>query len=848
MPKEIRVPRLQNSHSPEPPRIENYPSAKTPSQIFSFARNLMELLNNREVGLEAYGQILDKLMDFLEIGACAIRLRLGDDFPFFVSRGFSDRFIEEDNFICCRDLDGNVARHENGKPRFSCFCGEVISRDAGRLTAPLTPSGILIANGESELDPAGRDLCVNAPKIKCVLEGFSAICLTPIKSSEGVAGLLIMADSRPITLTDELNALLEILSFGMGAAFERLLPPSHSSTYDFPEKEKLVETLFGFGPVGVVITDVIDYRFTRVNDRFCQMLGYPREELMELTLLDVTHPEDISYELKLLEDVLNNQIPIANYEKRYLTRQKKTFWARITQSAIFDNSNKPVLALGMIENIQERRDVQNQLETQKKEHDQNFYSKAAEIKKLNDRLIATNMEKKILEENLETFKTRFMAISQASADIVFFKDMDLRYTYVNSSMAKTFGVSEKDMIGKTAHDVFSLQSAEQIRQLDLRVLSGETVENESLHWINGSTMCFQEFRAPLKDSNGRITGLLGLVQNITDKKKNSNLIDNKAPDYPSNVMRATMQKAAFAADTDSIVLLEGESGSGKDHIARWIHEHSKRSSGPFLGINCAALPHELAESELFGHEQGAFTGAKGRKRGLLELAEGGTLLLNEIGELSLALQTKLLTFLDTRSFMRVGGEKSIKVNARLMAATHRDLKDEVAQGRFERALFYRLNVFSIRIPPLRERVEDLPILVREMINALAQEIQLQEIPEIDHETLSGLALYDWPGNVRELRNVIERGLMLSRGPALSLPAPLIEGSDLWTHKITFPDQQDLNQLIRDIKVNLCNEALRRSSGNRTRAASLLGISRDAFYRCLKAEQTMSGFKTDHDEE
>ncbi len=847
MPKEIRIARLQNSHPTKPGQIENRPSAKTPSEVFSFTRSLIELLNNREVGLEAYGRILDKLMDFFGIGACAIRLKLGDDFPFFVSRGFSDRFIEEDNFVCCRDLAGNVACDENGKPRLGCFCGAVISQDARRLKVPLTLNGILLANGESDLDPVGKDICVNTPKIKCVLEGFNALCLTPIKSSGGMAGLLIMADSRPIRLTDELQALLEILSFGMGAAFERLLPPSHPPKSDFPEKEKLFETLFGFGPIGVAVTDVIDYRFTRVNDRFCQMLDYSREELMELTLLDVTHPEDISYELKLLEDVLNNQIPIASYEKRFLSRKKKTVWARVTQSAILDNLNKPMLALGMIENIQERRDAQNELETQKKEHDRKFYSRAAEIKILNDRLIATNMEKKILEEDLETFKTRFMAISQASAEIVFFKDMDLRYTYVNSAMARTFGISKNDMIGKTDHDIFSLQSAEQVRQLDLRALSGETVENESLHWINGSTTYFQEFRAPLKDSNGRITGLLGLVQNITDKKKNHILIDDKSPDYPSNVMRATMEKAAFAADTDSIVLLEGESGSGKDHIARWIHEHSKRSSGPFLGINCAALPHELAESELFGHEQGAFTGAKGRKRGLLELAEGGTLLLNEIGELSLALQTKLLTFLDTRSFMRVGGEKSIKVNARLMAATHRDLKDEVAQGRFERALFYRLNVFSIRIPPLRERVEDLPILVREMINTLAQEIQLQEIPEIDHETLSVMALYDWPGNVRELRNVVERGLMLSRGPAFSLPAPLIEGSDLWTHKITFPDGHDLNDLIRDIKLSLCNEALRRSSGNRTRAASLLGISRDALYRCLKTGQSMSENKTDIDE-
>ena len=183
-------------------------------------------------------------------------------------------------------------------------------------------------------------------------------------------------------------------------------------------------------------------------------------------------------------------------------------------------------------------------------------------------------------------------------------------------------------------------------------------------------------------------------------------------------------------------------------MARFIHDNSRRASGPFVAINCAAIPPELAESELFGHEAGAFTGAKRRKRGLLELAEGGTLLLNEIGELPLHLQAKLLTFLDTRSFTRVGGEKSVTVSARLIAATNRHLEEEVAKGRFRHDLYYRLNVLSIRVPPLKERIEDIPALVRQIISHLDQELQLPRVPSISAPDMAKLSRTKWPGNVR----------------------------------------------------------------------------------------------------
>jgi two-component system response regulator AtoC len=308
------------------------------------------------------------------------------------------------------------------------------------------------------------------------------------------------------------------------------------------------------------------------------------------------------------------------------------------------------------------------------------------------------------------------------------------------------------------------------------------------------------------------------------------------PPYASEAMRATLTQALQASATGSIVLLLGESGSGKDYLARFVHDHSKLASGPFFAINCAAVSPELAESELFGHEPGAFTGARGRKRGLLELAEGGTLLLNEIGELSMPMQAKLLTFLDTRSFNRVGGETQIKVNARLIAASNRELEKEVSEKRFRSDLFYRLNVFSIRMPPLRQRIDDLPILVKEIMEELAEEMALTDVPSVDTQALKALANYHWPGNVRELRNVLERSLMLSGKGQIDLGSLGLEGGrqESWSFTVSFPTEKSIHDVARDMKRALVTEALRRADGSRQVAARLLGISRHALAYQMKS--------------
>jgi len=304
----------------------------------------------------------------------------------------------------------------------------------------------------------------------------------------------------------------------------------------------------------------------------------------------------------------------------------------------------------------------------------------------------------------------------------------------------------------------------------------------------------------------------------------------------SVAMRKTVEQAKRAAAQDGIVLLLGESGTGKDHLARWIHQQSRRSDGPFFAINCAAVSRDLAESELFGHEPGAFTGTRGRKRGLLELAEKGTLLLDEIGELEPALQSKLLTFLDTREFLRVGGEKRVRVDARILAATNRDLALEVENGRFRKDLYYRINVLPIQVPPLRERREDIPLLVEEMLGRLTAEMGLAERPQVESRARDAMVSYFWPGNVRELRNVVERAIIVA-GRAPITPADLaLEGetNSEFSIVVRFPNErQTLHDITRDVAKGLISEALRRG-GTKQDAARLLNISRHALAHQLRA--------------
>jgi len=300
----------------------------------------------------------------------------------------------------------------------------------------------------------------------------------------------------------------------------------------------------------------------------------------------------------------------------------------------------------------------------------------------------------------------------------------------------------------------------------------------------------------------------------------------------SSKMVEAIEAAKKAAASRSTVLLLGESGTGKELFARAIHNWSDRKNRPFVVINCVGLSKELLESDLFGHEKGAFTGAHQLKKGKMEIAHGGTVFLDEVGDVSPELQTKLLRFLQEREFERVGGTHAIRVDVRIIAATNRDLQTALKQGNFRADLYYRLNVVPIKLPPLRERKDDIPELARFFANRFAKETKRSTV-EVTDSVLSKLMAYDWPGNVRELANVVERAVVLGQSPTIQVDDLPIEILAVSGHGQNI---QHLNyqQTIDGYRREVIAQALQQSDGNRTAAAKLLGLERAYFQKLMKS--------------
>lgn len=297
-------------------------------------------------------------------------------------------------------------------------------------------------------------------------------------------------------------------------------------------------------------------------------------------------------------------------------------------------------------------------------------------------------------------------------------------------------------------------------------------------------------------------------------------------------MKQVIQMCSQVADSNATVLITGESGTGKEVLARFIHERSSRNNKSFIPINCAALPENLLESELFGYEKGAFTGAVSRRIGRFELAQRGTIFLDEIGEMSLNMQVKLLRVLQEREVQRVGGNSNIKVDVRIIAATNKNLVQAIEKGTFREDLYYRLNVVPVEIPPLRFRKED----IKSLINTFIKKYDVQgKIKGITEEAMKLLEEYKWPGNIRELENVIERLVILSREPYIEpsqLPAEILNSETKEEDNIIYFPKQGID--LEKVEKDLILKSLKMSEGNQTKAAELLSITRSALiYRMQK---------------
>ncbi|MGV7928599.1 MAG: sigma-54 interaction domain-containing protein [Spirochaetota bacterium] len=422
-------------------------------------------------------------------------------------------------------------------------------------------------------------------------------------------------------------------------------------------------------------------------------------------------------------------------------------------------------------------------------------------------------------------------ILDSIADGVFTVDMDFHITYINRAAERILGISGAEAIGKFCYEVFHANICEHSCALGETVDTGRTIVNKTIYIVNssGDRVPVSISTALLKDERGEIIGGVETFRDISDVEELRRAIEERytSADIVSKNkhLRDILELLPDIAESDSSVLIEGASGTGKELVARAIHNLSARKDRPIIAINCAALPENLLESELFGYRAGAFTDARKDKPGKIAAAEGGTLFLDEIGEIPAILQAKLLRFLQEKEYEPLGGVATVQADVRIVSATNKELLSEVQGGRFRSDLYYRLNVINISLPPLAERREDIPLLIKHFLrkyNALKD----RNIEGVSDEVMNVLMEYDYPGNIRELENAIEHAFALCKESYIQrhhLPARFREGDRL------IPAYSTLDELER----HYIELALERNQLNRTRAARELGINPSTLWRKMK---------------
>jgi PAS domain S-box-containing protein len=730
------------------------------------------------------------------------------------------------------------------------------------------------------------------------------------------------------------------------------------------ESEMRFRAVYERSPVGIALVDSLTGKFLQVNPKFCEISGRGEIELLQISVNDITHPDDSAIGSEYLQQLAEESVASYEMEKRYVRPDGSVRWVKILVVRMWDKGQTSRWHMGLVQDVTERKQADQAITTLvqqvRADSSENFFTSMAyhlakcleadyaligelvegeehqvrTIGVCNQGVIADNFtydlahspcagvmdqgtcsyvagvthlfpkdlllkemkvegyagtplrdsqgrpigiivvactrpleNAKFAEMILRLFSTRTAAeIERKRSDearrrsedrlrvalknspiAVFNQDRNLRYTWVYNSQLPSGG---SEHLGKTMEELFEPEEAERITKVRRRVLeSGVGARCEVQISSGGKRFYLDTTIEPMVDATGAVTGLTGASMDVTALRETSEALReaqrrlteeklylekeiNTEMGYgeivgQSKALRAVMEQVSKVAGSDATVLLLGDTGTGKELVARAIHRLSERSDKSFIKMNCAAIPSGLLESELFGNEKGAFTGAVSKKIGRLELADKGTLFLDEIGEISLALQPKLLRVLQDQEFERLGGIHTLKVNFRLIAATNRDLEQWLREKEFRSDLYYRLNVFPIRVPPLRERREDIQLLVEHFAQKFAKRMK-KTITSIPKKTMDALVSWDWPGNVRELENFIERSTILTQGSVLVSPL-----SEL---KPTAEEEKTRDQTLEAAERGHILWALRESRGKiggPSGAAMRLGLKRTTLQSKLK---------------
>jgi PAS domain S-box-containing protein len=572
-----------------------------------------------------------------------------------------------------------------------------------------------------------------------------------------------------------------------------------------PDLDIVISELIESPSMGYVIID-INSRITHINQTYLNIIGKRRKEVIGRPIKEVTPGSRLPEVLETgnidtvdvwtvnNHSMLVNRLPIKNNGK---------IVAAIAHTLVLDTSVHQFL----LDKLQETDDV-------------------------------------IFEGLIENPHTGYLTV-----------DCNGMITLINKTMAEALNLKTSEVVGKYISDVIPNSKLPEI------LATGRTDRNDI--WTLSSGRDILVDRMPIiKD--GKIIGAMvhsvimdmaevkHLIQRFQDTQQELNIYKDAVCSIyrarwrfdhligQSLIFQNIVSMAKQFSQTSSTLLITGESGTGKELFAQAIHNASPRSSGPFIRINCAALPENLLESELFGYAEGAFTGAKkGGKPGKFELANGGTIFLDEIGDMPMSMQTKLLTVLQERVIERVGGTTPIQINARIIAATNKDLEAMVRNHQFRDDLYYRLNVVQLKLPPLRRRMDDLPMLTEDLMKKLNHKLQTS-VDNISNEAMQLLQSYSWPGNIRELENLLERAINLaqmnSRSTIEAIDFPSLYDSTPMQIPTLSEGSKTLPERIDDLEKQLIIQALEKTNGNKTQAAKLLGIHSSALYRKLTKYQ------------
>jgi len=575
------------------------------------------------------------------------------------------------------------------------------------------------------------------------------------------------------------------------------------------ESEEKFRHTFDQSPIGASIIS-LDNIFLRVNEAFCRLTGYSEEELKRMTFDSITHPDERAESLRQYERVKRGEIEGFEQDKRYLTKDGREVWVHLSAGIVRDSQGRELYLLPMVQSINERVEAERTM--------RGIYA-----------------EKERLQANLE-------AVFRSIPDAIITVDTDMRILHTNRALSEVCCIGEQLA---TEQDISCVTGSCKRACFTVLRTTLETRKPVLEHRVECHTQSPGKVvvinSSPLLDREHNFAGAVLVIRDITRladlEKRLTDLHSHRGIVGKSKVMQAIYAVIDQLSDVDSTVLVTGESGTGKELIAEALHYGGARCKGPLIKVNCSALSESLLESELFGHTRGAFTGAIRDKVGRFEAAEGGTIFLDEIGDISPRIQLNLLRVLERKEFERVGDSKTRKANVRVLTATNVDLMDKIRQGLFREDLYYRLKVMVIHLPPLRERTEDIPLLIAHFITHFQASFG-KHIAKCSDEVMRLFMTYPWPGNVRELKYSLEHACILCPGEEIGL-------AHLPTDLLRFHQGQPLQRLTplpaqRRGGLGLTREDLQRAlsatGGNRAKAARELGVDRRTLYRNMTKHQ------------